>query len=131
MRVICNGFEDFVNTLDIVDYNIDGNVTTVIFRDGTTERAVCDEKDAFDLEEAIKVCMHKKLMGKLYYNSVKIGMSCVKRIDAENKRLAEKEAIIERRRQKRLRKEERRKNARREEQISLIVEALKRYDSEK
>ena len=92
----------------VVDMEIivPGKVVELTFNDGTKEKAVCDETDAFSLDGAITICAAKKLMGgSSAYN--KFVRSVVKQYQhkLENKRVeAEEKERIERKKAKKAEK---------------------------
>ena len=62
----------------VADVNIivPDKVVEVTFLDGTKEKCVCREPDVFSLEQAIGICISKKVMGgsSAYNNAVKHGI---------------------------------------------------------
>lgn len=122
----------------IIDVNIivPEKVVEVTFADGTKEKSVCREPDVFSLEQAISICISKKIMGGsgAYNNAVKRGMKVyddkLKQEEAdktEQERIAKKRtkrlAYKERRAAERLRQEEEKKQLEREEKIEIQKEA--------
>jgi len=99
----CNSLSIFTNIdKGIIDVNIivPNKVVEVTFADNTKEKAVCREPDVFSLEQAIAICISKKVMGgsSKYNKAVKAGMKvCENKLkDEETKRLqAEREEMIE------------------------------------
>lgn len=121
----------------IIDYKIIGNkVVIVTFKDGTTEKAVCDEKDTFDLERAIEVCLLKKIFGgsKEYNNAIKIAMRQVKAVDDKKKKDAEEAEKIAKKRAKVAAYKAKKIAKKRQEQINIqceaFLKAMKMYDAE-
>ena len=114
-----------------VDYNIINNkVVIVTFADGTTEKAVCDDRDTFDLERALEVIIMKKRLGRDYSQLVNGIVKDIKKID---KNKAEKEAfekeqseIIARRKAKAEKRKAKRLAAEREARIQEQAEAYAR-----
>lgn len=98
--------ENNIPTFKIKDVSIivPDKVVEVAFEDGTKEKSVCREPDAFSLESAISICISKKIMGGsgAYNNAVKRGMKVYQ--DKLNKEAAEKteQERIEKKRAKRL-----------------------------
>ena len=115
------------NMCEIVDYKIfnDNKVVVVCFADGTEERAVRDDRDAFDLERAIEVCCMKKLLGgsAAYNKLIHKAVNQVKAID--KKRVAEKEEAerLAKKRQKDIEAKIKRKEKKRQEQVEIQKEA--------
>lgn len=126
-----------VNT-EITDVNIivPNKVVEVTFSDGTKEKSVCREPDVFSLEQAISICISKKIMGGsgAYNNAVKRGMKVYddklkkEEVDkAEQERIAKKRAkrlaYKERRAAKKAKHEEKKKQLEREEKIQIQTAA--------
>lgn len=109
----------------VADVNIivPDKVVEVTFLDGTKEKSVCREPDVFSLEQAIGICISKKVMdgSSAYNNAVKHGIKVY-----ENK-IREEQKRIERKRAKRKAYKERRSAKRaqeeREKQIEIQKEA--------
>lgn len=128
-----NKKENVIQVPRVKDYKIINNkVVIVTFEDGTKEKAVCDDRDTFDLERALEVIIMKKRLGSEYNQLInKIVKEC-KQIDKD---IADKEkfkkeqeeitarhkAKMEKRKAKRLAKE---REARIEEQKEAYVRAL-------
>ena len=114
-----------------VDYKIINNkVVIVTFADGTTEKAVCDDRDTFDFERALEVIIMKKRLGRDYSQLVSGIVKDIKKID---KNKAEKEAfekeqseIIARRKTKAEKRKAKRLAAERETRIQEQAEAYAR-----
>lgn len=122
----------------IKDYKVFNNKAVVVyFMDGTTEKAVCDENDVFDLERAIEICVLKKYFGASNYASIcKSSMKKIKAIDENKAVLAEEEIRIAKKKEKNAKKKAeriaKRKYAERQEQIAIqsaaFLQAMKDYD---
>lgn len=94
----------------VVDMEIivPGKVVELTFNDGTKEKAVCDETDAFSLDGAITICAAKKMMGgSSAYNKF------VRSVVKQYQRKLERERVIseekERIKRKKAKKAEKRK----------------------
>lgn len=111
----------------IVDVNIivPNKVVEVIFFGGNKQKAVCQEPDAFSLEQAISICISKHLLGgtSAYNKAVKKGIKIYE--DKQKKEYAAKaeEDRITKKRAKRAAYKKRRDEKRREEQIEIRKEA--------
>lgn len=131
----------FKTDYEVKDVNIivPNKVVEVVFADGTKEKSVCKESDAFSLETAISICISKKIMGgsSNYNNAVKRGMKVYEnKLKKETAEKAEQERIErkrakrlaykERRSAKRIEEEKQRKARWREEQIEIQKEAYLR-----
>lgn len=133
IKKICESYR-IENGNDIIDVNIivPGKVVEVIFIDGTKERAVCREPDVFSLEQAIGICISKKVMGgsSAYNNAVKHGIKVYENKIREEQMEEEEQERIERKRAKRKAYKERRAVKRaqeeREKQIEIQKEAYVR-----
>ena len=72
----------------IKDYKIiNDKVVIVTFVDGTTEKAVCDPEDTFDLERAVEICICKKMFGgtKAYNDAIRKALKQIDAIDKKRK----------------------------------------------
>lgn len=120
------GMVPIVADMEII---VPGKVVELTFNDGTKEKAVCDETDAFSLDGAITICAAKKLMGgSSAYN--KFVRSVVKQYQhkLENKRIeAEEKERIERKKAKKAEKrkqyKEKKEAKEREKAIEIQTEA--------
>ena len=123
----------FIQDVKILSPN---KVVQVIFKDGTSEKAVCSGEDNFSLEIGISICIAKKILGGTgKYNSViRKAMKII-----ENKKKTEEKAEEERKRvlkrkQKREAYLKKRELKKREEQIKIQEEAyyraMKRIEGE-
>lgn len=118
----------------VADVNIivPDKVVEVIFIDGTKEKSVCREPDVFSLEQAIGICISKKVMGgsSAYNNAVKHGIKVYENKIREEQMDEEERERIERKRAKRKAYKERRAVKRaqeeREKQIEIQKEAYVR-----
>ena len=117
--------------IKIKDVNviIPDKVVEVTFGDGTKEKSVCREPDVFSLEQAIAICIGKKIMGGsgAYNNAIKRGLKVYEdklkkeKIDkAEQERIANKHA---KRIAYKKRKAAEREQAEKERQIEIQKEA--------
>lgn len=126
------------NGNDVIDVNIivPDKVVEVTFLDGTKEKSVCREPDVFSLEQAIGICVSKKVMGgsSAYNNAIKRGLKVYEnkiheeQIDEEEqerieRKRAKKKAYKERRAAKRALEETKRALEEREKQIEIQKEA--------
>lgn len=119
---------------EIVDVNIivPDKVVEVTFFDGIKERAVCKEPDVFSLEQAIGICISKKVMGgsSTYNNAVKRGIKVYENKISEEQMNKEEQERIERKRAKKkltksvglLRKRRRKEKSRLRSRRKLILE---------
>ena len=123
--------------MEIKDYKvINDKVVIVTFVNGTTEKAVCDSEDTFDLERAIEICVCKKMFGgtKAYNNTIKNALRQVALIDKKRKEDEELAKLIARKKEKAAKKKERRAEKIRKEMIDIQAEAylkaMKMYNGE-
>ena len=114
-------------SIRIMDVKVlaENKVVEVTFYGGDKQKAVCDEKDTFDLETAISICITKHLLGgtKAYNDAVKCGMKVYK---DKQKKIAEEEKLkklIANKRAKRLAKKQKQAEKKREEAIAIQTEA--------
>lgn len=115
-----------------VDILVPNKVVQVTFTDGSAEKAVCQEPDVFSLEQAISICIAKKMMGGsgAFNNAVRRGIKVYndklnKEVadKAEQERIARKKAKdAEKRALRRAKKEQQEK----EKQIEIQAEAFVR-----
>lgn len=115
-----------------VDILVPNKVVQVTFTDGSAEKAVCQEPDVFSLEQAISICIAKKMMGgsSAFNNAVRRGIKVYndklnKEVadKAEQERIARKKAKdAEKRALRRAKKEQQEK----EKQIEIQAEAFVR-----
>lgn len=122
----------------IKDYKVINNkVVIVYFMDGSTEKAVCDENDVFDIERAIEICVLKNCFGASNYASIyKSAMKKIKSIDENKAVMAKEEERLAKKREKNAKKKAeriaKRKYAERQEQIAIqsaaFLQAMKDYD---
>lgn len=111
----------------IKDYKvINDKVVIVTFADGTTEKAVCSPKDAFDLERAIEICICKKVFGgtKAYNNAIKDALKDVAAIDKQKKADKEKAERIAKKKAKEIERKILRREKKRQEQVDIQAEAF-------
>ena len=116
---------DFVKDVKILAEN---KVVQVTFKDGTSEKAVCNDEDNFSLEIGISICIAKKILGGTgkYNSAIRKAMKIIEsKKKAEEKEEEERERILKRRkkREEYLKKRELKK---REEQIKIQEEAYYR-----
>lgn len=119
------------NGNDVIDVNIivPDKVVEVTFLDGTKEKSVCREPDVFSLEQAIGICVSKKVMGgsSAYNNAIKRGLKVYENKIHEEQIDEEEQERIERKRAKKKAYKERRAAKRaqekREKQIEIQKEA--------
>lgn len=118
----------------IKDYKVyEDRAVIVEFKDGTKEKAVCNEDDKFDFERAISLCVLKYIFGADVYKSmVKTAMNQVKAVDKAKEDKKKEEELIERKKAKAARKKARRLERKRNERVAEMKEAylaaLKEYD---
>ena len=105
-------------------------VVQVIFEDGTSEKAVCDKEDTFNLETGITVCIAKKLLGgtKKYNKTIRNALKTMERNEKSKKEREDEEKRIELKRQK---MEEKRRERKIKAQEEAYYRAMKRIESEK
>ena len=113
----------------IKDYKVYEKTTIVFFSDGTKETVVCCDKDNFDIEQGIIMCVIKRMFGDKYKKSVKsiikaktLNEKNVKKLEA-----AHKEAQLrEERKEKRNRENKLRMKARYEARLAAAIEEEKK-----
>lgn len=118
---------------------VPNQVVEVTFADRTKQKSVCKEPDVFSLEQAISICITKKIMGGSgrYNNAIKAGLKVyegkLKKKDADQaeqdrieKKHAKKLAYFERRKKKIAEAMAERLRAEREEMIEIQKEAYVR-----
>ena len=119
-----------------VNVIVSNKVVEVLFADGTKEKAVCREPDVFSLEQAIAICIGKKIMGgsSAYNNAIKRGLKVYE--DKITKKALDKleQERIEKKRAKKIaykkRKAAEREQAEKERQIEIQKEAYIRATRE-
>jgi len=116
--------------------------TIVTFENGSTQVAVCDDNDEFNLEVGISICVTRELMDRLYGSSNGAGYNKIIRngmkIYNHNRKLAEKakkwfaeqEAIKENRKIKEQKRREKRAAKKREREIEILAEAIRRANAD-
>lgn len=117
----------------------DGNdrAITVFFVDGTKEKAVCAKNDVFSLENGVSICFFKRLLStggqngsRLYNKLIDKALKVMKRNEAAQraavKKAEEEKRIAENKRQKDLKRVAKWKAKKREEQVSILTDAIKR-----
>ena len=117
--------------------------TIVLFENGSTQTAYCDENDDFNLETGISICVTRELMKRLYgikddtsaYNKIiRHGMKTYKNhckaIEKTKKRIAEKEAIERNRKIKEQKRREKRAAKKKEREIEILAEAIRRANAD-
>lgn len=104
---------------DVKVYN--DKVVKVFFTDGTTETAVCQEGDKFDLDMGITVCIMKKMLGRNEYFRM---LKKAKKNAAAHRELEKKSAEAVEIRKRQRAKEEARKKARRERKNKELATAI-------
>ena len=116
--------------------------TIVTFENGSTQVAVCDDNDEFNLEVGISICVTRELMDRLYgssngagYNKVirngmKIYNHNCKLTEKAKKWFAEQEAIKENRKIKEQERREKRAAKKREREIEILAEAIRRANAD-
>lgn len=125
-----------IQSLDIIGNNGEKQVVKITFADNTVEKAVLDKNDTFSLEQAVSICIAKKMFsmivgngkGSSVYN--KIVDRCLKFYKANQKakadaakKAAEKKAKYQKLAEKKRNKRIRRENEAREELIEIQKEA--------
>ena len=117
--------------------------TIVVFENGSTQTAYCDENDDFNLETGISICVTRELMKRLYgikddtsaYNKIiRHGMKTYKNdckaFEKTKKWVAEKEAIERNRKIKEQKRREKRAAKRKEREIEILAEAIRRANAD-
>ncbi|MBP3826233.1 MAG: hypothetical protein ILA11_10950 [Butyrivibrio sp.] len=104
---------------DVKVYN--DKVVKVFFNDRTTETAVCQEGDKFDLDMGITVCIMKKMLGRNEYFRM---LKKAKKNAAAHRELEKKSAEAVEIRKRQRAKEEARKKARRERKNKELATAI-------
>ena len=109
----------------IKDYRVYEKTTIVFFSDGTKETVVCCDKDNFDIEQGITMCVIKRMFGDKYKKSVKsiIKAKTLHEKNAKKLEEAHKEAQLrEERKEKRNRENKLRMKARYEARLAAAIE---------
>lgn len=121
----------------IKDYKIiNDKVVIVTFVDGTTEKAVCDPEDTFDLERAVEICICKKMFGgtKAYNDAIRKALKQLDAIDKKRKEDEELAKLIARKKEKAANRKKLRQEKTRKEMIDIQAEAylkaMKMYNGE-
>lgn len=122
----------------ITDVNIikPKEVVEVTFADGTKTKSVCRYPDVFSLEQAIAICIGKKIMGgsSAYNNAIKRGLKVYEdKLKKEKIDKAEQERIANKRAKRiayKKRKAAEREQAEKERQIEIQKEAYIRAMTE-
>lgn len=113
----------------IKDYKVYEKTTVVFFSDGTKETVVCCDKDTFDVEQGIIMCVIKRMFGDKYKKYVK-SIIKAKTLNEENVKeleAAHKEAQLrEERKEKRNRENKLRMKARYEARLAVAIEEEKK-----
>ena len=117
--------------------------TIVLFENGSTQTAYCDENDDFNLETGISICVTRELMKRLYgikddtsaYNKIiRHGMKTYKNhckaIEKTKKRIAEQKAIERNRKIKEQKRREKRAAKKKEREIEILAEAIRRANAD-
>ena len=117
--------------------------TIVLFENGSTQTAYCDENDNFNLETGISICVTRELMKRLYgikddtsaYNKIiRHGMKTYKNhckaIEKTKKRIAEQKAIERNRKIKEQKRREKRAAKKKEHEIEILAEAIRRANAD-
>lgn len=107
------------NIYDVKVYN--DKVVKVFFNDRTTETAVCQEGDKFDLDMGITVCVMKRALGRNEYFRM---LKKAKKNAAAHRELEKKSAEAVEIRKRQRAKEEARKKARRERKNKELATAI-------
>lgn len=113
----------------IKDYKVYEKTTIVLFSDGTKETVVCCDKDTFDVEQGIIMCVIKRMFGDKYKKSVKsiIKAKTLNEKNAKKLEEAHKEAQLrEERKEKRNRENKLRMKARYEARLAAAIEEEKK-----
>lgn len=123
--------------IGIKDYKvINDKVVIVTFVDGTTEKAVCDPEDTFDIERAIEICICKKMFGgtKAYNDAIRKALKQINEIDKKRKEDEELAKLIARKKEKAANRKKLRQEKTRKEMIDIQAEAylkaMKMYNGE-
>ena len=107
------------NIYDVKVYN--DKVVKVIFADRTTETAVCQEGDKFDLDIGITVCLMKRMLGRNEYFRI---LKRAKKNAAAHRELERKSEEAANIRKRQRAKQEERKRARRERRNKELAAAI-------
>lgn len=120
--------ENIMKDFRIKDYKVYENKTVILeFKDGTKEKAVCNEGDSFDLERGVELCVLKHLLGVDGYKAiVKTAMKQIKAVDQVKEDKKKEEELIQRRKAKADRRKVRRLEKKREARINEMKEAYVR-----
>lgn len=140
-RLIYNTFSPLTiikNSSKVKDVNVivPDKVVEVLFEDGTKEKAVCRKPDVFSLEQAIAICIGKKIMGgsSAYNNAIKHGLKIYNdKLKKEELDKEEQERIANKRAKRiayKKRKAAEREQAEKERQIEIQKEAYIRAMTE-
>lgn len=117
------------NLFRIVDVNVivPNKVVEVTFLDGTKEKSVCREPDVFSLEQAIGICISKKVMGgsSAYNNAVKRGIKVYEKQLFQELLDNKEQERIERKRAKKKAYKERRATKKEQEEKEKQIEIQK------
>ena len=117
--------------------------TIVVFENGSTQTAYCDENDDFNLETGISICVTRELMKRLYgikddtsaYNKIiRHGMKTYKNhckaVEKTKKWVAEQKAIERNRKIKEQKRREKRAAKKKEREIEILAEAIRRANAD-
>lgn len=138
----CEGSKNYISTKGYIenmfdkikDYKVYEKTTVVFFSDGTKETVVCCDKDTFDVEQGIIMCVIKRMFGDKYKKYVK-SIIKAKTLNEENVKeleAAHKEAQLrEERKEKRNRENKLRMKARYEARLAVAIEEEKKKLKEK
>jgi hypothetical protein len=117
--------------------------TIVVFENGSTQAAYCNENDNFNLEIGISICVTREFMKRLYgikddtsaYNKIiRHGMKTYKNhckaVEKTKKLVAEQEAIERNRKIKEQKRREKRAAKKKEREIEILAEAIRRANAD-
>lgn len=125
---------DFIKDVKILAEN---KVVQVMFKDGTSEKAVCSDEDNFSLEIGISICIAKKILGGTgkYNSAIRKAMKIIESKKKMKEKAEEERKRILKRKQKREVYLKKRELKKREEQIKIQEEAyyraMKRAENDK
>ena len=130
------GFYQYTKDLmpDIVNVTVYNNrVVAVDFADGTREKALLDPSDTYIneqnfTEQGISICIAKKLAGgsSIYNKLIDYALRVMKKNEKAKAKVEAEEKARKEKAKKLVKKKEKRRATKKEEQIKIMVEALKR-----
>jgi len=127
-----NNKERKMKKFKIKNYKEYGNKAIIIeFADGTETKAVCNEKDDYDFERGLEVCILKYIFGEDGYKALlKEAMNQIKEVDKAVEDEKEKNRIIAAKRAKKARKKAKKRQQRIDEMKEAYLNAMRQYNDE-